>query len=289
MASSARREIAAAHLREPPLDLTPKSDAAAWARRSGADAAADRQLAAAARWPDRIAAGLCRGRLVGAGRGGRAAGPPARRRRGQASHRSLRRARRQDRAAGRRRRRRHRRRPLGPAAGAAARQPDAARPRRRHPSSPTPHCGSRPAARTPSCWTRPVRRPARSAAIPTCPGSSGPSDVAELAALQARLLQARRSRWSSPAACSSSAPARCSPRRAGADRRTPAPATRRSSACRFSRRKSGACEFADRRRRRSAHAALPSERAGRHRRILRRPPAATLKARPALAGDLRTC
>ena len=93
------------------------------ARRPGA---ADGIGAARGRRPHRGSAGLWRRRLVGAGRGGRAAGAAARAGRRQVGRRSVRGARRQDRAARRSRRRRHRRRPLECAAAAAARQSRAA-------------------------------------------------------------------------------------------------------------------------------------------------------------------
>ena len=91
--------IAAAHLVEPPLDLTVKSDPERWARAPRRAGAADRQRAAPAQGAHRGAARLRRRRVVGAGRRGRTAGAAARRRRGQARRRSLRRARRQDGAA----------------------------------------------------------------------------------------------------------------------------------------------------------------------------------------------
>jgi 16S rRNA (cytosine967-C5)-methyltransferase len=51
-------QIAAAHLQEPPLDLTLKDDASALARPPGGDAVADRESAPAARRPGRFAARL---------------------------------------------------------------------------------------------------------------------------------------------------------------------------------------------------------------------------------------
>ena len=43
---------------------------------------------------------------------------------------------------------------------------------------------------TPCCWTRPARRPAPSAASRTCCGAPGRAEIAKLAEVQARLLDA---------------------------------------------------------------------------------------------------
>ena len=117
------------------------------------------------------AAGLRRGRLVGAGRRRGAAGAAARRRARPHGRRPLRRARRQDRAARRRRRARHRGRPRAQAARAAAAKSGAPRSRRRDRRR-RRHRNGAAGRSTPCCSMRRARRPARSGAIPTFPGSS---------------------------------------------------------------------------------------------------------------------
>ena len=68
------------------------------------------------------------------------------------------------------------------------------RPARRDPSPPTPATPARlvgrPRRSTRSCSTRRAAPRASSAAIPTCAGCAAPSDIAALAATQARLLDA---------------------------------------------------------------------------------------------------
>ncbi len=111
--------IAAANGHEPALDLTVKSDAGSLGGKARRPRAADRLGAHDRARRGDGAAGLCRRRMVGAGRRRGAAGAPVRRHRRQARRRSLRRARRQDGAARRRRRARHRRRSRAGAAQAA--------------------------------------------------------------------------------------------------------------------------------------------------------------------------
>ena len=118
--------------------------------------------------------------------------------RGQQRRRPLRRARRQDRAARRCRRAGHRGRPLAGAARAAARKSRAAWRSRPKPSRPTSPNG-RPSRSTRCCSMRPARRPAPSAAIPTCPGSSArptsrrsPRCSTGCSTRAAELVQARR-------------------------------------------------------------------------------------------------
>ena len=96
------RAIAAAHLVEPPLDLSAKGDPAAVAAAVGGAVLETGTVRRAMGRAHRRAAGLRRRRLVGAGRGGGAAGAPARRAPGRRGGGAVRRARRQDRAACRR-------------------------------------------------------------------------------------------------------------------------------------------------------------------------------------------
>ena len=112
----ATRAIAAAHLIEAPLDLTPRADADFWAGRLEGEMLPTGTHPPRGRRRHRRAAGLRRGRVVGAGRRRHPARPPAGRRRRQARRRSLRRAGRQDDAALRRRRAGDGRRHLGAAA-----------------------------------------------------------------------------------------------------------------------------------------------------------------------------
>ena len=102
----ATRAIAAAHLIEAPLDLTPRSNAEFWAGQLEGEVLPTGTIRRDGRRLHRRAAGLRRGRVVGAGRRRHPARPPAGRCRGQAGRRSLRRAGRQDDAARRPRRRR---------------------------------------------------------------------------------------------------------------------------------------------------------------------------------------
>ena len=104
----ATRAIAAAHLIEAPLDLTPRSNAEFWAGRLEGEVLPTGSIRRDGRRQRHRAAGLRRGRVVGAGRRRHPARPPAGRHRRQARRRSLRRAGRQDPAALRRRRRRSR-------------------------------------------------------------------------------------------------------------------------------------------------------------------------------------
>ena len=76
-ARSRARAIAAAHLVEPPLDLTVKEHPEVWARRLDAVHLYGNTLRRPAGGVDRGPAGLRRGRLVGAGRRGRPAGAAA--------------------------------------------------------------------------------------------------------------------------------------------------------------------------------------------------------------------
>ena len=122
----ATRAIAAAHLIEAPLDLTPRSNADFWAGPARGRGAADRHDPPRRRRQRHRAAGIRRGRMVGAGRRRHASGPPAGRYFGQARRRSLCRAGRQDAAARRGRRGRDRGRHLGPPHDAGGREPGAA-------------------------------------------------------------------------------------------------------------------------------------------------------------------
>ena len=123
----ATRAIAAAHLIEAPLDLTPRADAAVLGRSSRRRVAADRHDPPDHRRRHRRPAGLCRRCLVGTGRRRHPARPSAGRRFRQACRRPLRGARRQDAAARGRRRPGDRRRHLGPSHGPAGREPGARR------------------------------------------------------------------------------------------------------------------------------------------------------------------
>ena len=116
-----------------PTDFTVKADPRTLGGRAGRRRLADR--IGAVRAPCRPGAGtarLCRGRVVGAGRGGRAAGAPVRRCKGTAGRRPLRGPRRQDRAACGRRRAGDGGGLLGQPSGAAANQSGAAAARRLH-------------------------------------------------------------------------------------------------------------------------------------------------------------
>jgi 16S rRNA (cytosine967-C5)-methyltransferase len=106
------RAIAERHAEDPPLDITVKADRQGWAETLGGEVLPTGTVRIAAQGPDRGAAGLRFGRLVGAGRRRRPAGAPDRQPGGAASPRPVRRARRQDGPAGRRRRPRHRARPV---------------------------------------------------------------------------------------------------------------------------------------------------------------------------------
>ena len=117
------RAIAAANGHEPALDLTVKDDPEHWASTLGGRVLPTGSVRAHGAWTGLAAAGLCRRRLVGAGRRGRAAGDAAGRCARARRRRSVRRAGRQDRPARRRRRPRHRGRPRARPARAAAAEP----------------------------------------------------------------------------------------------------------------------------------------------------------------------
>ena len=178
-----REAILAAHRVEAPVDFTVKSDAGALGRAARRHRAADRHGARRdARRPRHRTAGLCRGRVVGAGRRRRAAGAAVRRRRGQARRRSLRRARRQDGAAGAGRRPRHGgRHSTQPAEAAAPAISRGCGSRPRSSQADMLDLRSRPSCSTRCCSMRPAPRPARCAAIPTCPGPRSPADIEKLA------------------------------------------------------------------------------------------------------------
>ena len=88
--------IAAAHRREAPLDLSVKADAAQWAETLGADLLSTGVPAAEQSHAGAGPAGLCRRRLVGAGRRCGPAGPASPGRGGRKDRRPLRGPRRQD-------------------------------------------------------------------------------------------------------------------------------------------------------------------------------------------------
>ena len=123
------RAIAEAHLIEPPLDLTVKSEPALWAERLSGRVLPTGSVRFIPKGRIDALPGFDRRRMVGAGRGGIAAGAAARRCGGQARRRSVRRARRQDGAACARRRVGGRGRLVEDAAGAAGRESHAARAR----------------------------------------------------------------------------------------------------------------------------------------------------------------
>ena len=165
------RAIALANGREPALDLTVKGEPEHWATALGGRVLPTGSVRAPVHGPVVVAAGLRRGRLVGAGRRRRAAGTAARRRARPQRRRPLRRARRQDRPARRCRRPRGRGRPRARAARPAAAES-------RPPALAAETVAADVAAvagrsrSTRSCSMRRARRPAPSAAIPTSPGSS---------------------------------------------------------------------------------------------------------------------
>jgi len=113
--------IAVANSHEPALDLTVKSDPAAWAARLDGRVLPTGSVRTRAHGLVTALPGFRRGRVVGPGCRGGAAGAPFRRCRRLARRRSVRGARRQDRAARRCRRRRHRGRPRARAAQSSAR------------------------------------------------------------------------------------------------------------------------------------------------------------------------
>ena len=155
-------------------------------RARSADACCRPARCARRAWAGHAAARLRRGRLVGAGRRGRAAGAAPRRRARPHGRRPVRGARRQDRAARRRRRPRHRGRPL--AARLERLRENLARLHLSAEIVAADVTNGRRAHSTRCCSMRPARRPARSAAIPTSPGSSSEADIAALAGLQRRLI-----------------------------------------------------------------------------------------------------
>ena len=87
------RAIAVANGREPALDLTVTSDPEQWASTLGGRVLPTGSVRAQRAWAGLAASGLCRGRLVGAGRRRGAAGEAPRRRARPRRRRSLRRAR----------------------------------------------------------------------------------------------------------------------------------------------------------------------------------------------------
>ena len=165
-----RGRLRAANGHEPALDLTVKQRRRILGRTAARPRAADRHGAHTRAWRDLAVAGIFRRRLVGAGRRRRAAGSAVRRRPRQERCRPVRRARRQDRTA------RAGRRAASPQSIARRRGSTAcarispaclSMPK---PSRPTLWNG-RPGRSMLSCSMRPAPPPARSAAIPTCPGS----------------------------------------------------------------------------------------------------------------------
>ncbi len=172
--------IAAANGREPALDLTVKSDPEAWAAQLNGRVLPTGTVRTIAHGPVTALPGFAEGAWwvqdAAAALPARLFGDLA----GQARRRSVRRARRQDRAACGRRRARHRRRPGAGAARSRARKSRSGCRSLPSLSAPTRRRGRPSKNSTPCCSMRRARRPAPSAVIPTCRGSSAPRDIAAL-------------------------------------------------------------------------------------------------------------
>ena len=223
------RRIAEASLREAPLDISAKSDAAAWAERLGGRLLSTGSIRLTAHGRIEDLPGYAEGAWwvqdAGAALVARAAGDVA----GRTRCRPLRRARRQDRGPRRGRRPGHDRRPVGPAARAPARQPEAPRSRRRGrrgrrgrlvAGADLRRGGAGRALHGHRHDPPPPRHPA-----PEAPRGRGPHGRAAGA-------HARPRRHPRPPRrrCSSTAPARSSPRRPSARSRPSSPPTPTSSA-----------------------------------------------------------
>ncbi len=169
MATTSRGRSPKQACKEAPLDISlkPGADTQEWAERLGGQRAADRLDPARRARPHRGSAGLCRWRLVGAGRGRGAGRARGGRCRGAHGRRSVRRAGRQDGGAGCRRRPGHRGRRLAQTPGAPARESAAARDCRQRWLPPTRRAGRRSARSMPWFSMRPAPPRAPSAGIPT--------------------------------------------------------------------------------------------------------------------------